>query len=367
MSALPRRQTPRSGIKMPGLRSSLLPTPAVNFSACLKIKSIAVSFPSSSLLTKQRNKDDLPLARKLQFDWKQNPSHVVIDIPKNVMDTIQWADYRDWDLGLTPFCYCWLSLIHFFKSFLSLLSPTSPPFPELPPPLADVHRRPEKRFWLIGPLHFRMGPDAPLCFPPENVLVGGRRGPPKSLRSRDPLPHHWLRLAFVQVSISFIFPRFFLRALHFDLHNPCLLFHASHLLNDRKRKGEDIFDFCFYFLMFIEGSEFSLKDPEEELDVSLPEHSPRCRNNESRPSPDSRSAKKKDSDAFQNRGNSWQMVSDLGSLGTSLPRRDSFNFIGDEETFRIPSSEQLDTTPVHSISECDCCADRKDGGCSIST
>jgi len=38
-------------------------------------------------------------ATGLRYDWKHNPSHVTIDIPRDTALSIQWEQYRDWDLG----------------------------------------------------------------------------------------------------------------------------------------------------------------------------------------------------------------------------------------------------------------------------
>ena len=151
--------------------------------------------------------------------------------------------------------------------------------------------------------------------------------------------------------------------------SPCLFFFlssSSHFLNDRKRKGEDIFDFCFYFLKFIEGDEFSLRETES-LNVSPPEHSAKCpRRTNASSSSEPRATKRKEFDPYLNKG-SWQMVSDLGSLGSDpiIPRRDSFNF-GDEEGIpKVPSADALDFgfnhTPHSTLSECRCCSEDREG------
>jgi len=138
----------------------------------------------------------------------------------------------------------------------------------------------------------------------------------------------------------------------------------NHFLNDRKRKGEDIFDFCFYLLRFIEGGEFSLKNPDS-FEPVIPQHSSHCRRRRRSSSGADRHAKKEaESLAALTKGSSWQMVPDFGSL----PRRDSLNFfVGEEGIPHVPSSDYIDAgspATLHScFSGCQCCTD--DNGASL--
>ncbi|GJJ70765.1 myotubularin-related protein 14 [Entomortierella parvispora] len=190
-----------------------------SFGRYSKFKLVATPYPGVEFF--QKFKANKYSARKLCFDWSQNFADAELQLPPGHMDNlgIRWRDYKGWDLiELTQ---------NYLRLYLSHIADDSTSDQRLPHEAQDQAR--SQRGLLI---HCISGWDrTPLFISLLRISLWA-----------DGEAHQSLSAAEI---------------LYLTMGYDWFLF--NHLLADRSQRGEDIFYFCFYFLKFIYGDEFSLK------------------------------------------------------------------------------------------------------------
>ncbi|KAF8939701.1 Myotubularin- protein 14 [Dissophora ornata] len=193
-----------------------------SFGRYSKFNLVATPYPGVEFF--QKFKANKYSARKLCFDWSQNFADAELQLPPGHHDNlgIRWRDYKSWDLIELTQNYLRLYLTH----------------------IADDTQD-----------------QAPLAA--TNCTAGTPAQSSKGLLihcisgwDRTPLFISLLRISLwadgeAHQSLTAA------EILYLTMGYDWFLF--NHLLADRSQRGEDIFYFCFYFLKFIYGEEFSLK------------------------------------------------------------------------------------------------------------
>ncbi|KAF9391264.1 Myotubularin- protein 14 [Podila verticillata] len=191
---------------------------ADSFRRYSNFKLVATPYPGVEFF--QKFKANKYSARKLCFDWSQNFADAELQLPLGHTDNlgIRWRDYKKWDLIELTQNYLRLYLTH-------IADGTDVNFSSLHP--QDPAR--SSKGLLI---HCISGWDrTPLFISLLRISLWA-----------DGEAHQSLTAAEI---------------LYLTMGYDWFLF--NHLLADRSQRGEDIFYFCFYFLKFIYGEEFSLK------------------------------------------------------------------------------------------------------------
>ncbi|KAF9315776.1 Myotubularin- protein 14 [Podila horticola] len=186
---------------------------ADSFRRYSNFKLVATPYPGVEFF--QKFKANKYSARKLCFDWSQNFADAELQLPLGHTDNlgIRWRDYKKWDLIELTQNYLRLYLTH-------IADGTDVEHPEGP-------ARSSKGLLI----HCISGWDrTPLFISLLRISLWA-----------DGEAHQSLTAAEI---------------LYLTMGYDWFLF--NHLLADRSQRGEDIFYFCFYFLKFIYGEEFSL-------------------------------------------------------------------------------------------------------------
>ncbi|KAF9341807.1 Myotubularin- protein 14 [Linnemannia elongata] len=185
-----------------------------SFGRYSKFKLVATPYPGVEFF--QKFKANKYSARKLCFDWSQNFADAELQLPPGHTDYlgIRWRDYKSWDLIELTQNYLRLYLTHIADdSSDQTISETGRQLPK----------------GLL--IHCISGWDrTPLFISLLRISLWA-----------DGEAHESLTAAEI---------------LYLTMGYDWFLF--NHLLADRSQRGEDIFYFCFYFLKFIYGEEFSL-------------------------------------------------------------------------------------------------------------
>ncbi|KAG0212371.1 Myotubularin- protein 14 [Mortierella sp. NVP41] len=185
-----------------------------SFGRYSKFMLVATPYPGVEFF--QKFKANKYSARKLCFDWSQNFADAELQLPPDHSDFlgIRWRDYKSWDLIELTQNYLRLYLTHIADD--SIDPNTSETGKHLPKGLL---------------IHCISGWDrTPLFISLLRISLWA-----------DGEAHESLTAAEI---------------LYLTMGYDWFLF--NHLLADRSQRGEDIFYFCFYFLKFIYGEEFSL-------------------------------------------------------------------------------------------------------------
>ncbi|KAG0038831.1 Myotubularin- protein 14 [Podila clonocystis] len=186
---------------------------ADSFRRYSNFKLVATPYPGVEFF--QKFKANKYSARKLCFDWSQNFADAELQLPLGHTDNlgIRWRDYKKWDLIELTQNYLRLYLTH-------IADGTDVQHPE-------GSARSSKGLLV----HCISGWDrTPLFISLLRISLWA-----------DGEAHQSLTAAEI---------------LYLTMGYDWFLF--NHLLADRSQRGEDIFYFCFYFLKFIYGEEFSL-------------------------------------------------------------------------------------------------------------
>ncbi|KAG0085894.1 Myotubularin- protein 14, partial [Podila epicladia] len=187
---------------------------ADSFRRYSNFKLVATPYPGVEFF--QKFKANKYSARKLCFDWSQNFADAELQLPLGHTDNlgIRWRDYKKWDLIELTQNYLRLYLTHIADG-------------------TDVEHPSGAARSSKGLLvHCISGWDrTPLFISLLRISLWA-----------DGEAHQSLTAAEI---------------LYLTMGYDWFLF--NHLLADRSQRGEDIFYFCFYFLKFIYGEEFSLK------------------------------------------------------------------------------------------------------------
>ncbi|KAF9199817.1 Myotubularin- protein 14 [Haplosporangium sp. Z 27] len=192
-----------------------------SFGRYSNFKLVATPYPGVEFF--QKFKANKYSARKLCFDWSQNFADAELQLPPGHTDnlSIRWRDYKNWDLIELTQNYLRLYLTHIAddtvdKNVLNTFN-------------SGANGGPAPKGLLI---HCISGWDrTPLFISLLRISLWA-----------DGEAHQSLTAAEI---------------LYLTMGYDWFLF--NHLLADRSQRGEDIFYFCFYFLKFIYGEEFSLK------------------------------------------------------------------------------------------------------------
>ncbi|KAF9990969.1 Myotubularin- protein 14 [Mortierella antarctica] len=197
-----------------------------SFGRYSKFKLVATPYPGVEFF--QKFKANKYSARKLCFDWSQNFADAELQLPQGYLDNlgIRWRDYKSWDLIELTQNYLRLYLTH----------------------VADDTRDEDPSTTIKN----AMGATARS---PKGLLIHCISG-----WDRTPLFISLLRISLwadgeAHQSLTAA------EMLYLTMGYDWFLF--NHLLADRSQRGEDIFYFCFYFLKFIYGEEFSLQSISE--------------------------------------------------------------------------------------------------------
>ncbi|CAO3573102.1 unnamed protein product [Mortierella alpina] len=197
-----------------------------SFGRYSKFKLVATPYPGVEFF--QKFKANKYSARKLCFDWSQNFADAELQLPQGYLDNlgIRWRDYKSWDLIELTQNYLRLYLTH----------------------VADDTRDEDPSTAIKN----AMGATARS---PKGLLIHCISG-----WDRTPLFISLLRISLwadgeAHQSLTAA------EMLYLTMGYDWFLF--NHLLADRSQRGEDIFYFCFYFLKFIYGEEFSLQSISE--------------------------------------------------------------------------------------------------------
>ncbi|KAF9572444.1 Myotubularin- protein 14 [Mortierella alpina] len=187
-----------------------------SFGRYSKFKLVATPYPGVEFF--QKFKANKYSARKLCFDWSQNFADAELQLPQGYFDNlgIRWRDYKSWDLIELTRNYLRLYLTHVADD-----THDDDPSTAIKNAMGATARSPKGLL-----IHCISGMDI--------VLVNNGEA------------HQSLTAA---------------EMLYLTMGYDWFLF--NHLLADRSQRGEDIFYFCFYFLKFIYGEEFSLKSISE--------------------------------------------------------------------------------------------------------
>ncbi|KAF9150142.1 hypothetical protein BG015_008049 [Linnemannia schmuckeri] len=178
-----------------------------SFGRYSKFKLVATPYPGVEFF--QKFKANKYSARKLCFDWSQTFADAELQLPPGHTDYlgIRWRDYKNWDLIELTQNYLRLYLTH----------------------VAD-----DSSDQTISETGKQL---------PKGLLIHCISG-----WDRTPLFISLLRISLWADGEA-----------HESLTAAEILYLTmGHLLADRSQRGEDIFYFCFYFLKFIYGEEFSL-------------------------------------------------------------------------------------------------------------
>ncbi|KAG0020190.1 Myotubularin- protein 14 [Entomortierella chlamydospora] len=181
-------------------------------------KLVATPYPGVEFF--QKFKANKYSARRLCFDWSQNFADAELQLPPGHTDnlSIRWKDYKNWDLIELTQNYLRLYLTHIADDTVDTLNGNTSGAPALP-----------SKGLLI---HCISGWDrTPLFISLLRISLWADGEAHQSLTAAE--------------------------MLYLTMGYDWFLF--NHLLADRSQRGEDIFYFCFYFLKFIYGEEFSLK------------------------------------------------------------------------------------------------------------
>ncbi|KAF9958048.1 Myotubularin- protein 14 [Mortierella alpina] len=197
-----------------------------SFGRYSKFKLVATPYPGVEFF--QKFKANKYSARKLCFDWSQNFADAELQLPQGYLDNlgIRWRDYKGWDLIELTQNYLRLYLTH----------------------VADDTRDEDPSTTIKN----AMGATSRS---PKGLLIHCISG-----WDRTPLFISLLRISLwadgeAHQSLTAA------EMLYLTMGYDWFLF--NHLLADRSQRGEDIFYFCFYFLKFIYGEEFSLQSISE--------------------------------------------------------------------------------------------------------
>ncbi|KAF9912944.1 hypothetical protein EC991_007558 [Linnemannia zychae] len=185
-----------------------------SFGRYSKFKLVATPYPGVEFF--QKFKANKYSARKLCFDWSQNFADAELQLPPGHTDYlgIRWRDYKSWDLIELTQNYLRLYLTHIADDSVD-------------PTAAESSKQLPKGLLI----HCISGWDrTPLFISLLRISLWA-----------DGEAHESLTAAEI---------------LYLTMGYDWFLF--NHLLADRSQRGEDIFYFCFYFLKFIYGDEFSL-------------------------------------------------------------------------------------------------------------
>ncbi|KAF9544690.1 Myotubularin- protein 14 [Mortierella hygrophila] len=185
-----------------------------SFGRYSKFKLVATPYPGVEFF--QKFKANKYSARKLCFDWSQNFADAELQLPPGHADYlgISWRDYKSWDLIELTQNYLRLYLTHIADDSSDQT-------------ISETDRQLSKGLLI----HCISGWDrTPLFISLLRISLWA-----------DGEAHESLTAAEI---------------LYLTMGYDWFLF--NHLLADRSQRGEDIFYFCFYFLKFIYGEEFSL-------------------------------------------------------------------------------------------------------------
>ncbi|KAF9279886.1 Myotubularin- protein 14 [Mortierella alpina] len=197
-----------------------------SFGRYSKFKLVATPYPGVEFF--QKFKANKYSARKLCFDWSQNFADAELQLPHGYLDNlgIRWRDYKSWDLIELTQNYLRLYLTHVADD-----TPDEDPSTTIKNALGAAARSPKGLL-----IHCISGWDrTPLFISLLRISLWADGEAHQSLTAAE--------------------------MLYLTMGYDWFLF--NHLLADRSQRGEDIFYFCFYFLKFIYGEEFSLQSISE--------------------------------------------------------------------------------------------------------
>ncbi|KAK3832384.1 MAG: hypothetical protein J3R72DRAFT_236039 [Linnemannia gamsii] len=220
-----------------------------SFGRYSKFKLVATPYPGVEFF--QKFKANKYSARKLCFDWSQNFADAELQLPPGHIDYlgVRWRDYKSWDLIELTQNYLRLYLTHIAdNSSDQSISETGKKLPKgllIHCISGEFDSRQRKRSNVATRVNI-VSTMQSAHFVFLFQLIGWDRTPLFISLLRislwaDGEAHESLTAAEI---------------LYLTMGYDWFLF--NHLLADRSQRGEDIFYFCFYFLKFIYGDEFSL-------------------------------------------------------------------------------------------------------------